>query len=47
LPRKPAHRSHSWRVRAAPYVFVSPFFILFLKFSAFPLVLSLHLSFQE
>ncbi|HAI86797.1 MAG TPA: cytochrome C biogenesis protein [Firmicutes bacterium] len=40
-------RSYSWRMKAAPYVFISPFFILFLIFSAFPLVFSLHLSLQE
>ncbi|MFP4199642.1 MAG: sugar ABC transporter permease, partial [Halanaerobium sp.] len=29
----------------APYVFISPFFILFFIFGAFPILFSLYLSF--
>lgn len=39
LPRIPPH----W----APYVFVSPFFILFFIFGLFPLLFSLYLAFQS
>ena len=31
----------------APYLFLAPFFILFLTFSLFPLLFSIYLSFQE
>ncbi len=33
--------------RWAPYVFISPFLVLFLVFGAFPLLFSLYLSFQS
>jgi multiple sugar transport system permease protein len=33
--------------KTAPYVFVSPFFILFLTFGVFPILFSLYLSFQR
>ncbi len=40
----------NWTVfqrQAAPYVFVSPFFVLFLVFGLFPLLFSLYLSFSR
>lgn len=43
-------RPFNWAIfqrQAAPYVFVSPFFILFLVFGLFPLLFSLYLSFQD
>lgn len=45
--RTRAVRSAMWRQKAAPYVFISPFFILFLVFSAFPLLFSLYLGFHS
>lgn len=36
-----------WQRKAAPYVFVSPFFILFAVFSLYPILFSLYLSFHE
>ncbi len=42
-----AHRRAHWRRKVAPYVFISPFFVLFLAFSAFPLLFSLYLSFHS
>ena len=38
--------SFFWR-RYAPYLFVSPFFIVFIIFGAFPILFSLFLSFQK
>lgn len=35
----------NFRSKITPYIFVSPFFILFIAFSAFPIVYSLYLSF--
>jgi multiple sugar transport system permease protein len=43
-------RPFNWAVfqlQAAPYVFISPFFIIFAIFSVFPLFFSLYLSFQD
>jgi multiple sugar transport system permease protein len=43
-------RPFNWVVfqrQAAPYIFISPFFILFLVFTLFGLVFSLYLSFQD
>lgn len=42
----PASR-HFWRRRVAPYVFISPFFILFFIFGLFPILFSLWLSFHR
>lgn len=47
LTAQGAYRRVRWRQKAAPYVFISPFFILFLVFSAFPLFFSLYLSFHS
>lgn len=38
--------SRLWE-RAAPYIFISPFFILFAVFGAFPIVYSLYISFHD
>ncbi|WP_420594038.1 carbohydrate ABC transporter permease [Deinococcus sp.] len=38
--------SARWRQAAAPYVFISPFFMLFLIFGLFPLLFSLYLAFH-
>lgn len=38
---------HFWQRRIAPYLFVSPFFILFLVFGLFPILFSLYLSFHR
>src|SRR5262245_24353948 len=44
-------RRPSWwarnQVRAAPYLFVAPFFLLFVAFSGWPIVESLRLSFYK
>jgi multiple sugar transport system permease protein len=50
LPRqrlKPGERWEVFQRRYAPYIFISPFFILFLVFGFFPLVFSLFLSFNS
>jgi len=39
-------RLDKFQRRAAPYLFVSPFFILFAVFGLFPIVFSMYLSFQ-
>lgn len=40
--------SRAWvKRRWAPYVFISPFFILFAVFGLFPLLFSIYLSFQQ
>ena len=45
--RVPRRRfSARWRQAAAPYVFISPFFMLFLIFGLFPLLFSLYLAFH-
>ena len=43
-----ANRARSWRLspKWAPYVFISPFLILFLVFGMFPLLFSLYLAFH-
>lgn len=47
-PRLPlAMRWNNFQRRYAPYIFISPFFILFAVFGLFPLVFSLYLSFHE
>ena len=43
LPRLPALRSR----RIAPYLFIAPFFALFLVFGLFPLLFSIYLSLQQ
>lgn len=40
-------RFSNFKRKAAPYVFVAPFFISFLAFGAFPIVYSLYLSLQK
>lgn len=47
-PRPPSSRwSYTrWQQRFAPYLFVSPFFILFVVFGLFPLLFSLFLAFH-
>src|SRR5690554_5145111 len=35
-----------WQKKAAPYIFISPFYIAFLIFGAFPIVFALYLSFN-
>lgn len=40
-------RWHRWQRRWAPYLFVSPFFILFAVFGLFPTLFSIYLSFQS
>lgn len=40
-------RWHHWKRRLAPYVFVSPFFILFAVFGLFPLLFSVVLAFHR
>ena len=40
-------RWYIWQRRYAPYIFVSPFFILFTIFGLFPMLFSIYLSFQE
>lgn len=40
-------RLHKWQRRAAPYLFISPFFILYAIFGLFPLVFSLYLAFHQ
>ena len=44
--RKPAGRRFDMR-KWAPYIFISPFFILFGVFSLFPLLFSIYLSFNQ
>lgn len=38
---------HFWQRRAAPYLFISPFYILFAVFGIFPIAYSLFLSFHR
>lgn len=45
--RSPAVRWNNFQRRFAPYLFISPFFILFLIFGLFPILFSLYLSFQD
>ena len=44
---RPAHRRPLIPARWAPYVFISPFFILFGAFGLFPLLFSIVLSFHQ
>jgi len=49
-PRQPSSLGVRWEAfqrRYAPYIFISPFFILFAVFGVFPLLFSLFLSFQD
>jgi arabinooligosaccharide transport system permease protein len=47
-PRAPLHRGGaSWRQRLAPYVFISPFYILFAVFLLVPILVGVYLSFTE
>lgn len=49
LPDRPslARRWENFQRRYAPYIFISPFFILFLVFGLFPILFLAYLSFQE
>ena len=42
-----AARWDNFQRRAAPYLFISPFFLLFAVFGLFPILFSLYLSFQD
>ena len=42
-----ASRWHRFQRKYAPYIFVSPFFLLFLGFGLFPTIFSMYLSFQK
>ncbi|MFA6072323.1 MAG: sugar ABC transporter permease, partial [Janthinobacterium sp.] len=42
-PAKKRYNMKQW----APYIFISPFFILFAVFSLFPLLFSIYLSFNQ
>jgi len=45
---KPAKPIRSWKARnVAPYLFIAPFFLLFLVFGLFPLVFSIFLSLHQ
>jgi len=45
--RRPARWSFTrWQQRAAPYLFISPFYLLFFLFGLFPLLFSLFLAFH-
>ncbi len=44
---KQIHRYAIWQRRYAPYLFISPFFILFAVFGLFPTLFSLYLSFTR
>jgi multiple sugar transport system permease protein len=44
---KQNHRYAIWQRRYAPYLFISPFFILFAVFGLFPTLFSLYLSFTR
>ena len=46
VSRSPVSRYYIWE-KAAPYVFISPFFILFGIFGAFPLLFAVWISLQE
>ena len=48
LPRKPV-KPQRWKLppKWAPYVFISPFLLLFAVFGVFPLLFSLYLAFQS
>lgn len=43
----PGARWNNFQRRYAPYIFISPFFILFLGFGLFPVLFLAYLSFQE
>ncbi|MDD7909279.1 sugar ABC transporter permease [Pseudovibrio exalbescens] len=48
--RAPARRRSTlriWKKRLMPWLFISPFIILFMVFTLFPLLFSIYLSFQE
>lgn len=38
---------HFWQRKIAPYLYISPFFLLFLVFGLFPILFSLYLSFHR
>ncbi|MBO2522111.1 MAG: cytochrome C biogenesis protein [Firmicutes bacterium] len=40
-------RVNYWQRKVAPYVFISPFYILFLIFGLYPIFFSIYLSFHE
>ncbi|PLY39981.1 hypothetical protein CSZ94_23520 [Janthinobacterium sp. ROICE36] len=45
-PVRPARKRVNMK-QWAPYIFISPFFILFAVFSLFPLLFSIYLSFNQ
>jgi len=45
-PAPPVSRYFIWE-KTAPYVFISPFFILFGLFGAFPILFAVYISFQD
>ena len=48
LARRETARPHDrWWRRAAPYVFVSPFYLIFLAFGLLPIVFSLGVSLYD
>lgn len=47
IQKKEAYSWGRFKIKAAPYVFVIPFFVFWLAFYAFPVVFSLFLSFQK
>lgn len=49
LPQRlsPSARWNNFQRRYAPYIFISPFFILFVIFALFPILFSLYLSFHD
>ena len=46
IPARPAKKRFNMK-KWAPYIFISPFFILFAVFSLFPLLFSIYLSFNQ
>jgi len=50
VPTVPHGKRRNWRARFrgwAPYLFISPFFVIFLVFGLFPLLFSVYLSFHR
>ncbi|MDZ7706207.1 MAG: sugar ABC transporter permease [Trueperaceae bacterium] len=46
-PNVPGGRWYKFQRKYAPYIFISPFFILFAIFGIFPTIFSIYLSFQS
>lgn len=45
--RPKAKGAFGWQRRATPYLFVAPYFIVFLSFSVFPIVFSIYVSLMD